>query len=127
MMYLELLQEQLALTYPESELKLSDNKLELFDVPYKGIRIEKAVELYVNFENYDTIAFEALATYFKPRLKFKDARFYYQEFNKTISIYTDKKFTKDKIGDFEMAMWYAKLIDHIVKEIKEKIEKVILD
>ena len=121
-----ILLEQLKLCYPKTEIIHNTEKREeiiIKDIPYKGIRIEITGRIDIQFKEFDKIEYDAICTYFKPRLKYNDCRIFYN--SAQINIYLDKKFSNNKKGNFEKAMWSYKVIEYFISQINVLILNIL--
>ncbi|SHJ63799.1 hypothetical protein SAMN04487911_12840 [Arenibacter nanhaiticus] len=116
--------EQLKVAYQKSDISQTGAFIDLVDIPYKGISIKHSNGLYISFKHFDLVEFYALSIYLESRIKQEDIRVYCKEYDKSIWVYFDKKFTEGSKGDFEKAMWTFKIIDNLIKDITNVVIKV---
>ena len=123
-----LLLEQIKLSFPKADIIHNADKRDeivINDVPFKNIKVEISGRLDIYFRGFDKVDFGALSTYFKPRLKYDDCRIFYN--SAQLNIYLDKKFSNDKKGNFEKAMWTFRVFEYFKGQIKSLVEEILED
>ena len=121
-----ILLDQIKLSYPNNVVSHNvDNRDEILikDFPFENIKMEISGRLDIYFGGFDKVDFESLSTYFKPRLKHKDCRIFYNSLQ--LNIYMDKQFNNDKKGNFEKAMWTFRVLEFFKGQIKTTINEIL--